>query len=282
MHKATIAAITLSSLTLAACADLDPVATSASSLASPPDLVVYGRGDIVPQRQLVDLGPPAGLGGTVIDGDPHISARVDFADGDRLGGVFQATRGTVLIHFPFTEHATILNGSVALTDETGARRVLEPGDSYLIRQGSDILWEVQGARVQKSFFNRVEPADAPGPMIIYPRGGAVAQDALVSFGPPSALGAEVIEGDPQITGRVDLATPAISGGVIQTTRGEMRVDFTFTGHATVTRGRLELTDARGCAHVLSPGDSYLVREGAFIGWEVDGHRTQQSFFHLVP
>ena len=62
-------------------------------------MIVYRAGEKVPQAELQDLGPPEGLGGTVLEGDPKISARIDYAQGNLLGGVFQATRGTVLIHF---------------------------------------------------------------------------------------------------------------------------------------------------------------------------------------
>ena len=122
----------------------------------PAAMIVYKLGTPVPQCALVDLGDPANLGGTMLEGDPKIAARVDYARDGMLAGVFQATRGTALIHFPFTEHATIIYGSVTLTDETGQTKTYHVGDSYFIRQGSVILWEVRGRLVQKSFFNIVE------------------------------------------------------------------------------------------------------------------------------
>ena len=118
-------------------------------------MIVYRAGEKVPQSELQDLGPPEGLGGIVLEGDPKISARIDYAAGNLLAGVFQATSGTVLIHFPFSEHATITSGEVELTDETGQTVRLGPGDSYLIKQDSSILWRVAQSFVQKSFFNVV-------------------------------------------------------------------------------------------------------------------------------
>ena len=136
-------------------------ATAQSDCAvTPPDpkaMAVYEIGNPVPECQLMDLGDPANLGGQVLDGEVKISARVDFAQDGMLAGVFQATRGRVLINFPFNEHATIITGSVTLTDEWGQTRTYHPGDSYFIRQGSKILWEVKGRRVQKSFFNYTSP-----------------------------------------------------------------------------------------------------------------------------
>jgi uncharacterized protein len=68
-------------------------------------------------------------------------------------GLFMATRGKVELTFPNTEHATILEGEVTLTDESGQTETFRPGDSYFITQGAVIIWEVKGERVIKSFFN---------------------------------------------------------------------------------------------------------------------------------
>ena len=91
-----------------------------------------------------------------MSGDPKISARIDSGDGIATAGVFQATRGDVLIDFPFTEHATVIDGAVTLIDETGQTATLGPGDSYLIKQDSLIFWHVARRFVQKSFFNVAE------------------------------------------------------------------------------------------------------------------------------
>jgi uncharacterized protein len=168
------------------------VAVSSAATAAPPQMIVYRAGEKVPESELFDLGPPEGLGGTVLEGDPKISARIDYAQGNLLAGVFQATRGTVLIHFPFTEHATILTGEVELTDEWGNRAHLGAGDSYFITQGSVILWEVHGDRVQKTFFNRTTEDDPPAaPMIIYKVHDEIAQSDLIDLGPPEGLGGTV-------------------------------------------------------------------------------------------
>jgi uncharacterized protein len=114
---------------------------------------IYPLPSLIPDEQLVELGDPAGLGGQVLQGTPRISARVDLQEGGMTAGIFEATTGTVRIHFPFTEHATILEGEVRITDESGRAHTYGPGDSYLIRQGQVVLWEVAGPRVRKSFFN---------------------------------------------------------------------------------------------------------------------------------
>ena len=120
-------------------------------------MIVYEpKNHDIPDSDFVDLGNPADLGGRVIEGDPRISARIDLRDSNLTAGVFQATTGVVEITFPFTEHATILEGEVTITDESGLRHAFKKGDSYLIRQGAVVLWDVKGDRVRKSFFNVVE------------------------------------------------------------------------------------------------------------------------------
>jgi len=119
------------------------VAASDGSL-DPAAMVVYELGTPVPQCALMDLGDPANLGGTVLEGAPKIAARVDYARNGIRTGVFQATRSTALIHFPLTEHATIIYGSVTWTDETGQTMTSHVDDSYFLRQGNVMLGEVRG------------------------------------------------------------------------------------------------------------------------------------------
>lgn len=137
---------------------------AALQLKSPSDssskraMTLYLPQQKVDPASLSPLGAPSDLGGKVIDGDPQLFGRIDFQKGNLTAGLFMATTGTVEIHFPFTEHATILEGEVTLTDEAGQKRTMKAGDSYLIHQGQVILWEVKGPHVIKSFFNFVEPA----------------------------------------------------------------------------------------------------------------------------
>ena len=116
-------------------------------------MIVYQPHAPVPDSAFVDLGSPEALGGKVLEGSPRISARIDFNEHGMMAGIFEATTGTVEIHFPFTEHATILEGKVTITDASGQSHTFRPGDSYLIEQGQVVIWDVQGERVRKSFFN---------------------------------------------------------------------------------------------------------------------------------
>jgi len=258
------------------------IAAFRTAAAAPFEMIVYRAGERVPESELFDLGPPEGLGGTVLEGDPKISARIDYAQGNLLGGVFQATGGTVLIHFPFTEHATILTGEVELTDEWGNSAHLGAGDSYFITQGSVILWEVRGERVQKTFFNRTTDDDPPAaPMVIYKRHHEVAQAELIDLGPPEGLGGTVLSGDPKISAHIDYADGTATAGVFQATRGDVLIDFPFTEHATVIQGAVSLADETGQTATLHPGDSYLIKQDSLIFWHVARNFVQKSFFNVV-
>ena len=128
----------------------------AMSTAAPEELKVYAPKAAVDVSTLASLGSPDALGGQVLSGQPELFGRVDFHQGNLMGGVFMATTGLIRVTFPFTEHATILEGEVTLTDATGKTQTLRPGDSYIIRQGQVILWDVKGKHVIKSFFNYTE------------------------------------------------------------------------------------------------------------------------------
>jgi uncharacterized cupin superfamily protein len=120
-------------------------------------MIVYSpRGQPVDEEGFVWLGPPEGLGGRVLEGDPKIFARLDYSRGPVAAGLFKATTGKLEVTFPFTEHATILEGEVHITDGTGQSHLYKAGDSYFIRQGQVLVWDVKGKQVIKSFFNTVE------------------------------------------------------------------------------------------------------------------------------
>jgi uncharacterized protein len=255
-----------------------PAATSSLEKGT---MIVYRAGEKVRESELADLGAPGNLGGTVLEGDPMISARIDYAQGPLLAGVFQATRGKVRIHFPFTEHATILDGGVELTDQLGNNARLEAGDSYFIRQGSVILWEVRGQAVQKTFFNRTEQDDSPGPMIVYRAGDAIPESELTQLGFPESLGGTVLAGDPELSGRIDYQRGPATAGVFQATRGDVQIHFPFTEHATVVEGAVTLRDEAGRTQRLDPGDSYLIKQGSSVFWHVAKAYVQKSFFNVV-
>lgn len=114
---------------------------------------MYSPRMCVDRSSLTWLGPPGALGGEVLAGHPELYGRFDFREGNMAAGIFMATTGVIRVTFPFTEHATILEGEVSLTDEEGRTQTFKAGDSYFIRQKQVVLWDVKGKHVLKSFFN---------------------------------------------------------------------------------------------------------------------------------
>ncbi len=125
--------------------------------ANPAGILVYSlRGKPVDDTGFVWLGPPAVLGGRVLEGDPQLFARLDYMKDGMAAGLFKSTTGRIEVTFPFTEHATILEGEVTITDALGQSHLYKPGDSYFIRQGQQVIWDVKGKQLIKSFFNTTE------------------------------------------------------------------------------------------------------------------------------
>ncbi|HLL55079.1 MAG TPA: cupin domain-containing protein [Myxococcaceae bacterium] len=122
-----------------------------------PNVTMYSPRNGIDPRSLLPLGDPAAIGGEVLSGNPQLSGRFDLRADNLTAGVFLTTTGAFRVTFPFTEHATILEGEVTLTDEqSGESRTLGPGDSYLIRQNQTVRVDVRSSHLIKSFFNVVE------------------------------------------------------------------------------------------------------------------------------
>ncbi|MFC0180165.1 cupin domain-containing protein [Thorsellia kenyensis] len=100
------------------------------------------------------------LGSTVIEGDPQASALSTLGEpSDNLnGGYFACTHGKFSMTYPFTEYATVLSGSLALTNElTGERTVYGPGDSWIVEKGTPVTWEVLSDEFVKHYLACVNP-----------------------------------------------------------------------------------------------------------------------------
>jgi uncharacterized cupin superfamily protein len=119
-------------------------------------MLAYSPAPIQDTSAFVYVGTPEDLGAKTLEGTPEASVQVDFSAEGMRAGLFMATRGKVEFTFPYTEHATILEGEVILTDESGQTHTYRPGDSYFITQGQIIVWEVKSERMIKSFFNNAD------------------------------------------------------------------------------------------------------------------------------
>jgi uncharacterized cupin superfamily protein len=111
---------------------------------------------------LVPLPPPEALGGKVLNGGSvQLFGVIDFvADVDAaqrahaMGSVFEATKGDIDIHVPFTEYVGILWNHVQIGLSNKATFMLDPGDSAFVIQDTNILWSVSDPNVQESFLAR--------------------------------------------------------------------------------------------------------------------------------
>lgn len=67
--------------------------------------------------------------------------------------------------YPFTEHATVLEGEVELTVSGGEPQRFAPGDSWFVKQGTEVEWKILTPRFVKHYGerrSRLTHADNPG------------------------------------------------------------------------------------------------------------------------
>lgn len=123
----------------------------------PVTFIYHPKKLIVPRSELTEIDPTA-VGGEILEGDVQIFIRLDYVKDNVSGGIFESTEGKARVVFPFTEHATFLHGRVRITDvATCIKQRLKPGDSYIIEQGTTVIWETLTPAAQKSFLNITTP-----------------------------------------------------------------------------------------------------------------------------
>ena len=104
--------------------------------------------------ELESWGSIANLGSEVLEGDVQCMGHmVHGAPTDPVScAFFGVTRGKFRMTYPFDEHATVVEGSVTLTDEsTGIAQTYHVGDGWFVRKGTPILWEVTSDRFVKIY-----------------------------------------------------------------------------------------------------------------------------------
>lgn len=107
-----------------------------------------GRQDLQP------IGSVTNLGATVESGTADAFALGTFgAPSDPVSaGYFGVTRSIFRMTYPFNEQATVVQGSVKLTDvATGSTATYHVGDSWFVTQGTEIVWEIQSEFFIKHF-----------------------------------------------------------------------------------------------------------------------------------
>ncbi len=119
---------------------------------------MHGFGS-VRREDLEDWGTPESANWKTLEGEPKIGGRIWLGgEGSPVSvGVFMATQGSFEVEYAFMEHVSVIEGLVALTDECGTRREFGPGDSWLVKKGETVRWDVLTDYVMKSF--ATSPAD---------------------------------------------------------------------------------------------------------------------------
>ncbi len=103
---------------------------------------------IEPWPPLVDIGA------TILSGNPAQSGRLDYGTMETpvMSGVWECTQGSFEIAYPWNEMATILEGSVTITDASGESVTYGPGDSHFAVKGEKVTWNITSPKVRKCFF----------------------------------------------------------------------------------------------------------------------------------
>ncbi|MCY0966317.1 cupin domain-containing protein [Parathalassolituus penaei] len=100
---------------------------------------------------MAEIGSVANLGAEVLAGDPQATAKfvVGGPESALAVGLFGSTEGIFRVNYPFSEHATLLSGSLTLKNETtGVEATFAPGDSWFIAKGEVIVFNVANAFVK--------------------------------------------------------------------------------------------------------------------------------------
>ena len=104
--------------------------------------------------ELKAWGTPESLRGTTLEGQVRIFGLPILGDGRSVlsAGWFAATRGRYRLVYPFHEHATLVEGRLALTSEaTGETVLYGPGDSWVIAKGEPVIWDIRSSRAVKHY-----------------------------------------------------------------------------------------------------------------------------------
>ncbi|WP_354520377.1 cupin domain-containing protein [Lysobacter enzymogenes] len=100
-------------------------------------------------------GTVADLGSQPLEGEVRAYGRMTHgAPTDPVSaGYFGATRGKFRLVYPFDEHAVVVSGEVALTDEsTGVTTHYRPGDAWFVAKGTSTVWEILSDGFVKHYF----------------------------------------------------------------------------------------------------------------------------------
>ena len=85
---------------------------------------------------LQPIGSVSLLGATPTAGDPQVAGAMIYGEPQDAFtcGLFSSTEGSFTMTYPFTEHATVLEGEVELTVAGGEPQRFAPGDSWFVNK----------------------------------------------------------------------------------------------------------------------------------------------------
>lgn len=97
-------------------------------------------------EDLTAIGSVTVLGAEVIGEDitAYVKATFGGPTDPVSAGFFGTGKGSFKMVYPFNEQATIVAGTVTLTDNSSGTRVTyREGDSWTVTKGTPVLWEVE-------------------------------------------------------------------------------------------------------------------------------------------
>ena len=103
---------------------------------------------------LENWGTPEDLGAKTLEGKPQLFGRLDLGTFESavMAGVYRATKGKFEVVYPYHEHASVKSGHIVLTDESGVSREFGPGDSWIVKKGETVIWDIRSEDAVKTFF----------------------------------------------------------------------------------------------------------------------------------
>ncbi|MBO9455741.1 DUF861 domain-containing protein [Paracoccus sp. R12_1] len=107
-----------------------------------------------PLPELESWGSVTNLGAEVLEGDVQcMGAMLHGAPNNRVScAYFGITKGKFRMTYLFDEHSVVVEGSATLTDEsTGTTTTFGVGDSWFVKKGTPVLWDVTTDRFVKNY-----------------------------------------------------------------------------------------------------------------------------------
>ncbi|MDE8347386.1 MAG: cupin domain-containing protein [Acidocella sp.] len=99
-------------------------------------------------------GTPEDIGAKTLKGPIAVAGKIVFGslEAPVSGGFYSASKGRYRVVYPFHEHATLIEGELAITDEeSGETIIYGPGDSWIIEKGQAVVWDIRSETMRKSY-----------------------------------------------------------------------------------------------------------------------------------